>query len=107
MSTLPRPPLPRKRAARLLALLMLALATTACAHPRQTTPDRARLVRVEVDQSVTTSDEIDAISSWLLAERTPRATGDARWATLLYPVHQLERVLKRQLDAQTRGWAGN
>lgn len=68
---------------------------------------RHSLVRVEVDQSVTTSDEIDAISSWLLAERTPRATGDARWATLLYPVHQLERVLKRQLDAQTRGWAGN
>lgn len=48
MSTLPLPPLPRKRAARLLALLMLALATTACAHPPHTTPDRARLVRVEV-----------------------------------------------------------
>jgi len=68
---------------------------------------RHSLVRVEVDQSVTSSAEIDAISSWLLAERTPRATGDARWATLLYPVHQLERVLKRLLDGQTRGWASN
>jgi hypothetical protein len=42
----------------------------------------------------------------VLAERTPRATGDARWATLLYPVHLLERILKRRLDADTRGWPG-
>ncbi|MFN8590836.1 MAG: hypothetical protein U0031_05175 [Thermomicrobiales bacterium] len=67
---------------------------------------RHALVRVEARSAVTTTDEIDRISSWVLAERTPRATGDARWATLLYPVHLLERMLKRALDADTRGWPG-
>ena len=46
------------------------------------------------------------MSAWLMAERTPRATADARWATLLYPVHYLERILKRRLEADTRGWPG-
>jgi hypothetical protein len=67
---------------------------------------RHALVRVEAPSSVSTTDEIDRISSWILAERTPRATGDSRWATLLYPVHLLERMLKRRLDADTRGWPG-
>ena len=65
---------------------------------------RHALVRVEVAATVNTTAQIDAISSWLLAERTPRATGDERWATLLYPIHHLERMLKRAIDAQTRGW---
>ena len=67
---------------------------------------RHALVRIEAPSSVCTSEEIDRISSWVLAERTPRATGDSRWATLLYPVHMLERILKRRLDADTRGWPG-
>lgn len=67
---------------------------------------RHSLVRIEAPASVATTEEIDEISSWILAERTPRATGDARWATLLYPVHLLERMLKRRLDADTRGWPG-
>jgi hypothetical protein len=67
---------------------------------------RHALVRIEAPASVATTEEIDEISSWILAERTPRATGDARWATLLYPVHLLERMLKRRLDADTRGWPG-
>ncbi len=67
---------------------------------------RHALVRIEAPHSVCTTDEIDDISSWILAERTPRATGDDRWATLLYPVHLLERMLKRRLDADTRGWPG-
>ncbi len=65
---------------------------------------RHALIRVEVAAEVHTTAEIDEISSWLLAERTPRATGDERWATLLYPIHHLERMLKRAIDAQTRGW---
>lgn len=65
---------------------------------------RHSLVRIEAPAGVVTTEEIDEISSWILAERTPRATGDARWATLLYPVHLLERMLKRRLDADTRGW---
>ncbi|MFM9108043.1 MAG: hypothetical protein ACKOWF_15245, partial [Chloroflexota bacterium] len=67
---------------------------------------RHALVRVEAHGDVRDTDQIDAISSWLLAERTPRATGDGRWATLLYPVHQLERALKRMIDGETNGWAG-
>jgi hypothetical protein len=65
---------------------------------------RHALIRVETAASVQHTDEIDAISSWLLAERIPRATADSRWATLLYPVHFLEQILKRHVDAQTRSW---
>jgi hypothetical protein len=65
---------------------------------------RHALVRIEAPGNVRKTEEIDHISSWVLAERTPRATGDDRWATLLYPVHLLERILKRRLDADTRGW---
>ncbi len=68
---------------------------------------RHALVRVEAPRAVYTTEEIDLISGWILAERSPRATGDARWATLLYPVHILERILKRRLDADTRGWPGH
>jgi hypothetical protein len=67
---------------------------------------RHALVRIEAPGEVCTTAQIDRISAWILAERTPRATGDSRWATLLYPVHLLERILKRRLDADTRGWPG-
>lgn len=65
---------------------------------------RYALVRVETAADVTDTEHIDEISSWLLAERVPRATADERWATLLYPVHYLEKILKRYLEAETRGW---
>ena len=67
---------------------------------------RHALVRVEAAPSVCDSAEIDRLSGWLMAERTPRATADARWATLLYPVHYLEQILKRRVEADTRGWPG-
>ena len=62
------------------------------------------LVRIEAPSDTEDSADITRYSSWLLAERTPRATGDARWASLLYPIHLLERVLKRQIAAETRAW---
>lgn len=65
---------------------------------------RHGLVRIEVPATIESSFEIDAISAALLAERSPRATGDDRWATLLYPIYHLEQALKRYLDANTRGW---
>ncbi|MBA2520158.1 MAG: hypothetical protein H0V24_10860 [Chloroflexia bacterium] len=65
---------------------------------------RYALVRVETGPTIRSTIEIDQLTSWLWAERTPRATRDARWATLLYPVHYLERILKRCLDADTQGW---
>ena len=65
---------------------------------------RHALVRIEACQTVRETGQIDQLSAWLMAERTPRATADARWASLLYPVHFLERILKRRLEADTRGW---
>ncbi len=65
---------------------------------------RYGLVRVETAQGVRDTAQIDEVSSWILAERIPSATADARWATLLYPVHFLEQILKRYLEAETRGW---
>ncbi len=65
---------------------------------------RHGLVRIEVSGEIDSSAEIDAISAALLAERSPRATGDDRWATLLYPIYHLEQALKRFLDANSRGW---
>lgn len=67
---------------------------------------RHALVRVEAPATIRATNQIDQLSSWLWSERTPRATRDERWATLLYPVHYLERILKRCLDADTRGWPG-
>lgn len=65
---------------------------------------RHALVRVEAGKHVRDTGQIDELSAWLLAERAPRATSDARWATLLYPIHLLEEILKRRVDAHTRGW---
>lgn len=65
---------------------------------------RHSLVRIEAAHDVCTTDQIDEISGWILAERLPRATEDPRWPTLLYPVYYLERILKRRLAAITAGW---
>lgn len=69
---------------------------------------RHALVRIETtaldSQTPDLSDRIDEISGWILAERIPSAKADERWATLIYPIHQLERVLKRRLDMETRMW---
>ncbi len=65
---------------------------------------RHALVRIEAGRQVTSLEEIDELSAWLLAERAPRASSDSRWATLLYPIHLLEEILKRRVDAHTHGW---
>jgi hypothetical protein len=65
---------------------------------------RHSLVRIEAASDVVTTDQIDEVSAWILAERLPRATDDPRWPALLYPIHYLERILKRRLAAMTTGW---
>ncbi len=65
---------------------------------------RHSLVRVEAAHAVATTEQIDEISGWLLAERIPRARNDPRWPTLLYPIHYLELILKRHLSSVTAGW---
>jgi hypothetical protein len=65
---------------------------------------RHSLVRIEAAHDVCTTEQIDEISGWILAERLPRATDDPRWPTLLYPISYLERILKRKLAELTAGW---
>lgn len=52
------------------------------------------LVRVEVAPANGTPERAAAISRWLLAERAPISTPDARWDRLLYGIHAVEQYLK-------------
>lgn len=65
---------------------------------------RRALIRIEANGDMADPDLIGEISSWLMAERVPRPTADSRWPTLLYPVHILERILKRRINQITTGW---
>ena len=65
---------------------------------------RHALVRLEASSEVWEPELIDNIAAWLMAERVPRPTKDSRWPTLLYPVHLLELMLKRRINAMTVGW---
>lgn len=66
---------------------------------------RHALIRLELSDAWTDHPAYDEIATWVIEERVPTAKTDARWATLLYPVHHLEEILKRQIEAQTRGWS--
>ncbi len=72
--------------------------------PAQGLDARHALIRVEANNDITDTEEIDEIATWLFAERIPRPTKDGRWPTLLYPVHHLELMLKRRISALTSGW---
>jgi hypothetical protein len=65
---------------------------------------RHALVRLEMSSEWAGQPPVDDVAGWVMRERVPSAQADARWATLLYPVHYLEAILKRHIDAQTRGW---
>jgi hypothetical protein len=52
------------------------------------------LVRVERERSPAVLREMTEVSRWLLAERSPMSTPDARWDRLLYPIHEVENYLK-------------
>jgi hypothetical protein len=65
---------------------------------------RHALIRIELSSRAADKPAIDDVAGWVMRERVPAAKADARWATLLYPVHYLEEILKRHIDAQTRGW---
>lgn len=61
------------------------------------------LVRVEAPSQISTPEEFDRLSRLIFAERTPRATADERWPTLLYPIHIAERILKVKLERVVLG----
>jgi hypothetical protein len=65
---------------------------------------RHALIRLEMSADWQGQPSVDDVAGWVMRERVPSAQADARWATLLYPVHYLEEILKRHIDAQTRGW---
>ncbi len=65
---------------------------------------RHGLIRLETPMTEADLELANEISSWILAERAPRASTDSRWATLLYPIHLLERMLKRRIQTITAGW---
>ncbi len=52
------------------------------------------LLRVEREQGAAVLDEVEELSQWLLAERSPMSTPDPRWDRLIYPIHEVENYLK-------------
>jgi hypothetical protein len=52
------------------------------------------LLRIEARADAATIATASAVSGWLLRERAPIATPDARWDRLLYPIHDVENFLK-------------
>jgi hypothetical protein len=52
------------------------------------------LLRVEALANAATVARAAALSAWLLRERAPLSTPDARWDRLLYPIHDVETYLR-------------
>jgi len=52
------------------------------------------LLRIEARAHAGTVATATGVSSWLLAERAPLATPDARFDRLLYPIHDVETYLR-------------
>jgi hypothetical protein len=57
------------------------------------------LVRIEVAPINGTPAMAGLMSRWLLAERAPLSTPDARWDRLLYGIHSVETYLRAQVRA--------
>lgn len=55
------------------------------------------LVRVEAAATEQTLSRVDELSRWLLAERAPISSRDARWDRLLYGIHNVEEFLRASL----------
>ena len=52
------------------------------------------LLRVEALADAATVARASAVSAWLMRERSPLSTPDARWDRLLYPIHDVETYLR-------------
>lgn len=61
------------------------------------------LVRLEMDVPYSRQTEVfDEVSRWLLAERAPLAKPDFRWASMIYPIHYVEKILKPSIHGGRR-----
>lgn len=61
------------------------------------------LARIEAPSQTSAPADLEALSHLIYTERTPRATNDDRWPTLLYPIHIAERILKVKLERALLG----
>lgn len=52
------------------------------------------LVRVEIAESLASTERADEISRWVLAEASPLAMPDARWDTMVYGIRDCEETLR-------------
>ena len=62
------------------------------------------LMRIEAPRD-TGPEQIDEISRWVLAERTPLAKPDPRWPAMIYPIHYVEKILKPLVQGSERTYA--
>lgn len=62
------------------------------------------LMRVEAPRD-TRPKEVDEITRWILTERAPLAKPDPRWASTIYPIHYVEKVLKPLVQNSERAYS--
>ncbi|WP_119069712.1 hypothetical protein [Rubrobacter indicoceani] len=61
------------------------------------------LIRVETNVPFSRQSEtFDEISRWILAEKAPLARPDLRWASMIYPIHYVEKILKPTIHGGRR-----
>lgn len=60
------------------------------------------LLRIEARAHADTVRRASGVSGWLLRERAPLSTPDARWDRLLYPIHDVESYLRSRVPQDLR-----
>ena len=65
------------------------------------------LLRVEARAHPDSIAQASRLAGWLLAERAPLSTPDARWDRLLYPIHDVETYLNAHAPPELRPAGGS
>ena len=65
------------------------------------------LLRIEARPHPASVAQATALSGWLLRERAPVSTPDARWDRLLYPIHDVETYLRSRAPRDLLPAAGS
>src|SRR3989449_4869263 len=65
------------------------------------------LLRIEARAHPASVAQATALSGWLLRERAPVSTPDARWDRLLYPIHDVETYLRSRAPRDLLPAAGS